>query len=441
MRPTLRCVGAQAILARCRHHRSRRTTEPGVRRAAPAPPSRCARPHPRSPCRPGHDPRLPSGSTARAAAARSWHVGTDDSPTGDQRGHMDRGGGPSLRTRVTLLAVVGLVLLALIAVRRVGGVRRRAAHRRRRRAAALAGSRPQRRPGRGLRPDRPRVARLRADRRRQPRHPLRRPRSSAWTPTPRPCAPLLAVDPALAADLRDVEDRLRQWLAPAVVEPAVAPAPPGPLSRGERTTSSAASTTAFRPGARPPPTTLQDSVNDARDAAFEDLSAVARGAWRSRSPALAAAPRAAGVAYLLLRRWVLTPLRRSAAAAGRGPRGRRERMIEPSGPPELRAVGADAESMRRALVARPMRRAPPTRASPCRARWSRRCAPTSPPRSTPSRRTCTCHGELHPAEGVLAGDWWASSPSTTTGRRVLRGRRVRPRRARGPGHDAPAALS
>ena len=321
---------------------------------------------------------------------------------------MDRGGGPSLRARVTLLAVVGLVLLAVLAVlvqaayadvRRVGDdVTGRLSP-----AADLSAD---------LVVAYDRVDResrsfvLTGDPTARTRYDAARERVAADTEALRP---LLADDVQLAADLADVGAAAVGWLEP-VVEPAVAARVAGPLTTAELEDFVAASTTAYLPVGTAT-ATLQESVNDARDAEVEDLAAVAR--------RLALALVIAGFAllvlvvssYLLVRRWVLTPLDQLGGQlrdVARG--GRREHVITASGPPELRAVGGDAESMRRARVAATdaARAADESLASQGPVVAAVRADLAT--ETAPYAERLLVHGELHPAEGVLAGDWWGVIP-------------------------------
>jgi sigma-B regulation protein RsbU (phosphoserine phosphatase) len=116
-------------------------------------------------------------------------------------------------------------------------------------------------------------------------------------------------------------------------------------------------------------------------------------------------------AYVLMRAWILTPLddlRRQLRDVGRA--GHRDRVIVPTGPPELRAAGRDAEAMRRALVAE----ADSARAAEGSLALEgpvvsaiRRELDTDP---EPTAARLAVAGHLHPAEGVLAGDWWGVVP-------------------------------
>lgn len=152
---------------------------------------------------------------------------------------------------------------------------------------------------------------------------------------------------------------------------------------------------------------VQNAAPADRDTAIDGLAGVAR--------RLAVALAVAGSvivalllsAYVLVRAWVLTPLddlRHQLRDVGRA--GHRDRVIVSSGPPELRAASRDAEAMRRALV---------TEADSARAAEGslalegpvvsaiRRELDTDP---DPVAARLEIHGRLHPAEGVLAGDWW-----------------------------------
>lgn len=321
---------------------------------------------------------------------------------------MDRGGGPSLRTRVTLLAVVGMLLLGLIAllvwaayadVRRTGD------------DVALRLS-----PAADLSADlvvaydridrESRAFVLTGDPTARTRYEAARERVAADTERLRP---LLAPDPALAADLLDVGLAAQAWLPP-VVEPAVQARTQGPLSVAQLQDFVAASTATYQPVSTATDT-LQESVNDARDAAFDDLTAVARRLALALALAGLALLVLVAASYLLVRRWVLDPLddlggQLRDVASG----ARRERVIEPTGPPELRAVGADAETMRRSLLTQTdaARAADESLAMQGPVVAAVRADLATHP--DPEAARLRVHGELHPAEGVLAGDWWGTVP-------------------------------
>ena len=116
------------------------------------------------------------------------------------------------------------------------------------------------------------------------------------------------------------------------------------------------------------------------------------------------------VAGGLLRRWVLVPtsaLQRQLRAVADGGYDRR---IEPSGPPELAAVAADAELMRARIVT-----------ELDRSRQAIEALYQSGPVVTGLREELAAtpslvlpglslHGVLSPAEGILAGDWYDAVP-------------------------------
>lgn len=156
---------------------------------------------------------------------------------------------------------------------------------------------------------------------------------------------------------------------------------------------------------------VQNATLAQRDAAIDGLAGVAR--------RMALALLVAGAVLLLLvvgasvvlRRWVLRPLddlRHQLRDVARG--GRREQVIEPTGPPELRAVGADAEAMRRALLAASdaARAADEglTQEGPVVAAIRADLAIDPDPVAA----GLEVHGQVQAARGVLAGDWWGILP-------------------------------
>jgi hypothetical protein len=151
---------------------------------------------------------------------------------------------------------------------------------------------------------------------------------------------------------------------------------------------------------------VQNAAPAERDAAVEALANVARRMAVALSISGALIVVVLVAAYFLLRWWILTPLDELRHQLREVARGRRDEVITPSGPPELRAAGRDAESMRRALV---------VEADSARAAEGS-LALESPVVSAirseldvepdPVAARLEVHGRLHPAEGVLAGDWW-----------------------------------
>jgi sigma-B regulation protein RsbU (phosphoserine phosphatase) len=217
---------------------------------------------------------------------------------------------------------------------------------------------------------------------------------------------LLGSDPGLGPRVQTVRAAVADWLPP-VVEPAVAAREAGPLSPDRLEAFLQRTAAAYQPVAAAD-AELITAVNAERDGAFTELASVA--------DRLSAALVAAGVlalltilaASVLLGRWVLRPLDelrrqlRSVAA------GHRDDTIDASGPPELAAAGRDAEAMRRALVAE----ADAARAADESLALQgpvveaiRRELAVDPDPVAPG---LIVHGRLHPAEGVLAGDWWGT---------------------------------
>lgn len=113
------------------------------------------------------------------------------------------------------------------------------------------------------------------------------------------------------------------------------------------------------------------------------------------------------LAYLLIGTWVIKPieslrfqLRRVAGE------GTHEAPITPAGPPEITALGRDAEQMRRELVAET------DEARAARAGLAQEGPTVATIRATLDRAdalnstVADVFGQRHPADGVLAGDWW-----------------------------------
>jgi serine phosphatase RsbU (regulator of sigma subunit)/CHASE3 domain sensor protein len=208
------------------------------------------------------------------------------------------------------------------------------------------------------------------------------------------------------APLLDRADSARtQWWG-ADAGPTIAAVRTGRPAEARQRTQSAAARSAYEEYVASA-TALQDSVDDRREEQFALLADFTR--------QLAGALVAAGVMLLLLvvligallERWVLTPLdslRRQLRQVAR--RGEHHRPIQPSGPPELRAAGADAETLRRQLVeeideARAAREGL-AQDAPVVAAIQRELRPPA----DPARAGVRLHGEVQAAEGVLAGDSW-----------------------------------
>jgi len=152
------------------------------------------------------------------------------------------------------------------------------------------------------------------------------------------------------------------------------------------------------------------SVAD-RDAAIEGLAGVARRMALALLVAGGVLLVMVAAAFVLVRRWVLTPLDELRGQLREVAReGHRDQVIEPTGPPELRAVGSDAEAMRRALVAESdaARAADEGLAQESPVVAAIRADLATDPDPVAAR--LEVHGRVHAAHGVLAGDWWGVLP-------------------------------
>jgi serine phosphatase RsbU (regulator of sigma subunit) len=118
-----------------------------------------------------------------------------------------------------------------------------------------------------------------------------------------------------------------------------------------------------------------------------------------------------GAAYVFLRRWVLRPighLRRQLRAAA-GDIGH-ETAITPVGPPELRDLGADAETLRRNLVGQIDEVSAATSALEQEGPVVSAIRTELNARTEASPIGLQVAGALRPAEGVIAGDFWDRMP-------------------------------
>ena len=152
------------------------------------------------------------------------------------------------------------------------------------------------------------------------------------------------------------------------------------------------------------------SVAD-RDVAIEGLAGVARRMALALLVAGGVLLALVVAAFVLVRRWVLRPLdelRDQLREVAR--EGHRDQVIVPTGPPELRAVGSDAEAMRRALVVESdaARAAGEGLAQESPVVSAIRAELATDPDPVAAR--LEVHGRVHAAHGVLAGDWWGALP-------------------------------
>ena len=216
---------------------------------------------------------------------------------------------------------------------------------------------------------------------------------------------LVTADTGIPTAIVDLESQASTWLT-SIVEPAVARRQVAEFTDPEVAAFTAQTTAGYAPVAAQT-ARIQREVDNWQTAEFNHISDLAR---RLTITLILSGLTLLGLllgAYLLLRRWVLTPLDalrvqlRDVAQSGN-----RNHVIKPSGPPELRAAGVDAEAMRRAIVAE----ADAARAadeglaqegpvvSALRAELATQTDPIA--------YGVVIHGQVQPAEGVLAGDWW-----------------------------------
>ncbi|MCH9814987.1 MAG: SpoIIE family protein phosphatase [Actinomycetia bacterium] len=152
---------------------------------------------------------------------------------------------------------------------------------------------------------------------------------------------------------------------------------------------------------------LGNDINSVRSQAFRELSDLTTQLLWALGIALLVLLGAVVAAGLIMRSWVLLPLEalqtqiREVASDGS-----HETPITPSGPKELAAVGLDAETMRRKLVAEI------DEARNARVALGHDARTVSAIRNElrmstdPTIPGLDIRGEVQPAEGVLAGDWW-----------------------------------
>ncbi len=211
--------------------------------------------------------------------------------------------------------------------------------------------------------------------------------------------------------VEDVDTNLNAWLA-VVGDPVTAAMDAGDQQAAQDILDSPESQSAyvqltsdtFR---------LSTLLTREQDKALDDLAAAAtRLAW-TLAAALAVLLLLPLATYVAVRRHVLTPIAalreqlREAATPGH-----HDAVIEPTGPPELRDLGADAEALRRALVheideATAAREALEQEGPVVEAIRRELAA-----RTEASPLGVTIAGVLRPAEGVLAGDFWDRIPLT-----------------------------
>ncbi len=217
---------------------------------------------------------------------------------------------------------------------------------------------------------------------------------------------LLGSDPSLSGLVTDVRTAVAGWLPP-VVAPAVAARDAGPLTPLDLEIFLERTSATYQPVVAAD-AELITAVDAARDTAFDELTAVADRLSGALAGAAVLALVTIVAASILLGRWVLRPLDDLRAQLRSVASGEREDTIDPSGPPELAAAGRDAEAMRRALVAEAdaARAADESLATQGPVVDAIRHELTVDP--DPVAPGLRVHGRLHAAEGVLAGDWWGT---------------------------------
>ncbi|MEI8081969.1 MAG: SpoIIE family protein phosphatase, partial [Actinomycetes bacterium] len=216
---------------------------------------------------------------------------------------------------------------------------------------------------------------------------------------------LASVEPEMSSQVARVRAARDAWLTTSA-RPTIAAVRGGKSATAQEIVTSSASHQSYAI-LQAEASALLDDIDDSRQAALaklSDFSIQLAVALVSTSAVLTV-----GLigAVLLIRWWVLQPLDRLRVQLREVARdGAHEDPIVPSGPPELEAAGQDAEEMRRQLVA-----------EIDEARMAREGLEQEGPVVTAIRtelaRPQTANvagveifGDLQPAEGVLAGDWW-----------------------------------
>lgn len=215
-------------------------------------------------------------------------------------------------------------------------------------------------------------------------------------------------DPELGPALREVEDAAATWHQIAT-EPEIAAARSGNRALAQQLVSSGRGKSAFD-NVRARITNLE-VILDARVAQAQRVSVA--DALRLRDVVIAAVVLVALLVLftaVMLRQWALLPVLALRADMRAVARGDLERPVRAGGPPEVAAIGRDAESMRRRILEELDASRAATEAlsqhSPVVAGLRREL--TAPPRlATPGVEVA---GRLQSAEGVLAGDWWDAVP-------------------------------
>lgn len=217
-------------------------------------------------------------------------------------------------------------------------------------------------------------------------------------------AELTAGDPQIAAAVRRVRELARRWRNVGTA-PEIAARRRGDGDRARRLVAGGGGKGLFD-RLREEVDALQSLIDErvTRAAASTDAGA---STLRRQLLGIGVLLLALGVAVLFLtRRWVLAPLRHLQEALRAVSAGELTRTIEPIGPPETRSLARDAERMRRRILdelrfSEGAREALEQRGPVVVGlRRELAAASTSPPAGL------VAAGAVHPAEGILAGDWY-----------------------------------
>jgi serine phosphatase RsbU (regulator of sigma subunit)/CHASE3 domain sensor protein len=219
---------------------------------------------------------------------------------------------------------------------------------------------------------------------------------------------LLADDDQLLQVVGWTQSSRQSWIT-NVARPTIDAARSGNLDAALALYQDPSSTAAFNTLAGDT-ATLVALIGDRRATAFTALTVLSYSLIRIVVVSLALLLGSIVLAAVLGHRWVLRPLDRLRGQLRQVAQdGEHHQMIVPVGPPELMAVGRDAEQMRRHLVleidqAKAAVQALEQDAPLVRAIQAELGA--GDPVAVPGLHI---HGSLQPAEGVLAGDWWDSA--------------------------------
>jgi serine phosphatase RsbU (regulator of sigma subunit)/CHASE3 domain sensor protein len=215
----------------------------------------------------------------------------------------------------------------------------------------------------------------------------------------------LVEDPALS-ELVDASRAAQRTWVKTDAEPSITLMEAGKRTRAMRETNSDESWAAYE-AMTLASRTLHEALNDTRDEAAIAVASFTRVLGLSLIAVGVLVMIGLGLFFAGLQAWVLTPLmhlREGIQRAAREPG--HTSPIRPSGPPELKAVGVDAELLRRGLV-REIDEAEAAREglvqdAPLVAAMQAELA-GRPAEPVPGLAVA---GTTQSAEGVVAGDWW-----------------------------------